>query len=614
MIGKILGSRYQIEASLGEGGMARVFKARDLKLHRVVAVKVLHDFLTGDQGFVRRFRREAQAIANLSHPSIVNVYDSGEEDNIYYIIMECLEGKTLKDLIQQQGRLSPEDAAEIACQVCDALAHAHKHNIVHKDIKPQNIVITDDGRVKVADFGIAQAPSTATITHGEEVMGSAYYFSPEQARGTIVGRQSDLYSLGIVLYEMLTGKVPFEGESHVSVAIKHLQENITPPRQIAPDIPFELERITLRAVQKDQSFRYQDADSFLDDLESWLLKGSSSERNNNSSKNNRLPQNTNDGSKRIRGKIAMPNYRTLLIPALAVLFVILLIFGINWFRGLFAVSEIQVPDLEELSLAEAEAILEEEGLRLEEDARVHHESIPEDHIVSQSPPAGRMVAEDRAISVVVSMGPELVDVPSLVGRTRLEANLLLNDLGLQLEIEEEYDEEVPVGEIISQDPREGFPLKPGDTVIVTISQGGRPFPLRDLTGLDLETAREWISLNNLILRNLDEEPSSEDPGRVIEQHPEPGEKLKAGDTVDLTISEGPEEEDLPIIDVYVQPAGVAPGSSIKVIIEDAQGERVLYEGPYEGGSISGKGIGSGRVYLEELVDGEYVVIDSWDFP
>ena len=610
MIGKILGGRYQIESSLGEGGMARVFKARDLKLNRIVAVKVLHEHLTGNQDFVRRFRREAQAVAKFSHPSIVSLYDVGEEDNIYYIVMECLQGKTLKELIKQEGRLPAEDAVEIACQVCDALVHAHRQNIIHRDIKPQNIVITGEGRVKVTDFGIAQAASAATITYGESVMGSVYYFSPEQARGSVVGKQSDIYSLGIVLYEMLTGVVPFEGESPVSVAVKHLQEEITPPRQINPDIPLRLERIVMRAVQKDQASRYQSAEKFVEDLEGWLLAEGRFLETDSSSRKNK-------GAAGVKSASVSSVFKKMLVPGMVVVLTIFIVLGFNWARRTLMVPELEVPDLRGRTLKEAESILADSGFTLKEKDQIYHESIPEGHIVSQDPEAGSTVRRERAIEVVVSLGPEMVKVPSLEGCYRLEADLLLKDAGLVMEVEEEYSDSVPAGQIIRQDPRGGFSLRPGETVLVVISKGYRPFPIKNLQGLDLEEARDWLSMQNLILRNVDQKPSPEKPGKVLEQFPAAGEMVRPGDTVDLVISEGPEEDDkennLPVYDIEFLPA-VSPGTSIRISIEDALGARVLYEGLYEGGAISVKGIGSGKVVLAEKLDDEFVIVDSWDFP
>ncbi|MGA9175168.1 MAG: Stk1 family PASTA domain-containing Ser/Thr kinase, partial [Thermoactinomyces sp.] len=259
MEGKKLGGRYEIVSRVGGGGMAVVYKAKDLLLNRYVAIKVLSDSLSNDSEFIRRFSREAQAAASLSHPNIVNVYDVGKDHYTHYIVMELVEGPTLKQYIQERGPLPAQEAAAIAIQICDGLAHAHENQIVHRDIKPHNILLGANGRAKVTDFGIARAASSSTITQEGSVMGSVHYFSPEQARGGVIGEKSDLYSLGIVLYEMLTGRLPFDGDSAISIALKHLQEIPEDPRSINPNIPDALAEIIMRALDKDPNKRFGSA-------------------------------------------------------------------------------------------------------------------------------------------------------------------------------------------------------------------------------------------------------------------------------------------------------------------------------------------------------------------
>ena len=267
MLGRILGGRYELIEKTGGGGMAVVYKAKCHLLNRYVAVKILRPDLVENEEFVTRFKRESQAAASLSHPNIVNMYDVGQEDDIHYIVMEYVDGMTLKEYIRKEGRLSCEEAVRIACQVCSALHHAHENNIVHRDIKPQNILISRDGTAKVADFGIARAVTSATVTMaGANVIGSVHYFSPEQAKGSYVDKKSDIYSLGIVLYEMVTGVVPFEGDSAISVALKHIQEQVTPPGELNPDIPKSIQYIIERALEKRLEDRYNDAAEMLSDL------------------------------------------------------------------------------------------------------------------------------------------------------------------------------------------------------------------------------------------------------------------------------------------------------------------------------------------------------------
>ncbi|GAA5346148.1 hypothetical protein PLACP1_23090 [Planifilum fimeticola] len=272
MEGRKLGGRYEILYRVGGGGMAVVYKAKDLLLNRYVAIKVLNELLSNDSEFIRRFSREAQAAASLSHPNVVNVYDVGREGHIHYIVMEYVEGPTLKEYIQENGPLPPEDAVHIAVQICDALAHAHDNQIVHRDIKPHNILLGYNGRVKVTDFGIARAATSSTITQTGSVMGSVHYFSPEQARGGVIGEKSDLYSLGIVIYEMVTGELPFDGDSAIGIALKHLQEQAVEPKELRPDLPDSVNRAILKALEKDPDKRFASARAMMQELQ-YILHG-----------------------------------------------------------------------------------------------------------------------------------------------------------------------------------------------------------------------------------------------------------------------------------------------------------------------------------------------------
>lgn len=272
MEGRKLGGRYEILYRVGGGGMAVVYKAKDILLNRYVAIKVLNESLSNDSEFIRRFSREAQAAASLSHPNVVNVYDVGREGHIHYIVMEYVEGPTLKEYIQENGPLPPEEAVHIASQICDALAHAHENQIIHRDIKPHNILLGYNGRVKVTDFGIARAATSSTITQTGSVMGSVHYFSPEQARGGVIGEKSDLYSLGIVMYEMVTGELPFDGDSAIGIALKHLQEHAVEPRELRPDLPDSVNRVIMKALEKDPEKRFSSAREMMQELQ-YILRG-----------------------------------------------------------------------------------------------------------------------------------------------------------------------------------------------------------------------------------------------------------------------------------------------------------------------------------------------------
>jgi len=598
LLGRTLGGRYRIIERIGSGGMAEVYKGRDTLLNRYVTIKVLRSVYAEDEDFVRRFRREAQAAASLSHPNIVSIYDVGEEEekSLYYIVMEYIQGKTLKDLIRQQGRLSPPHAVDIAIQICEALIHAHANHIIHRDIKPQNILITPDGRVKVTDFGIARAATASTLTHTDSIVGSVHYFSPEQARGSLTGEKSDLYSLGIVLYEMLTGELPFEGESPISVALKHIQEDVPPPMEIVEDIPEPLNRLVMKALKKDPEQRYASARRFLADLNSFRLRGEVSAEltPEDADQPTRVIKN---GKKMIAGKKRhkFPLWRRRWFwPVLAIVIIILFLTGFGVYRlyKFVNVPEVEVPQVEGKTLSQAEADLRAVGLTAQVSDQIPDPEVPSGRVISQDPPAGRMVVEGREVDLIISLGPEMVEVPPLTGKTELEATILLDSAGLEAKIEHGYSDEVEAGKVISQNPGEGYRLAKGETVTIIVSQGSKPFELRNFTGWTVDQVKEWLDIYGLELGYVAERFSSQRPaGEVLDQTPQPGTEVRAGDSIDLVVSKGPQA-----YDIKVDP-GVAPGTNIKVVVNDVQGERVIKEGPYDGKEIVTTGYGYGEVIL-----------------
>lgn len=620
--GRLLGNRYKIGEKVGEGGMARVFRGMDMKLNRPVAVKVLYEQFAADPEFLRRFKLEAKAAAKLSHPSVVNVYDEGEEDNIHYIVMEFVEGYTLKDVILREGRLRQEEAAQVVYQVCDALASAHSQNIIHRDIKPQNIIITPEGRVKVTDFGIARAVSDATITHGRSLLGSVYYSSPEQARGSSADRQSDIYSLGIVFYEMLTGTVPFYGESPISVALKHLQEDIIPPGKLVPGLSPGLGEILKKAVQKDLNLRYSNIVQFRDDLDGWLKNveryGDQDIAMAGRPHYNGLkrvfrepeePQGSGEGERR-----RFPMRKVVIAGVLLLAVILLMLAAYRFLPGLLVVPEVTVPNLVGMSLPEAERELEDKGLGSRVAAEIYGNDIPVDHIVLQEPEAGQTVRKERVVELTISAGPQFADIPNLVGRTEREARLLLNDLGLEMELSYDYSEDIAAGLIMGQDPGQGFRLTRGEIVKVVISEGGRPFTLRNFQGWTLNDVQAWLNLYGLILRNVSEEYSDEFArGQVISQSPPAGETIRAGYMVDLAISKGRDTTAFPVHTVDFHPA-VPVGKFIKIAVLDREGERIIFEGAYGGQVFTVQGVGSGHIILMEQRDQEYYTIDIKQFP
>ncbi len=546
MVGKVFAERYELIEKIAEGGMARVYRGRDLLLKRTVAVKVLKDQMTGDAAFIRRFEREAQSAAALSHPHIVNIYDVGIEDDTYYMVMEYVDGKNLKEYIREKGRLPVHEALRIARQIAEALQQAHAAGVVHRDIKPQNILFSRDGKVKVTDFGIAIAGDGATVTVGDTIIGSVQYISPEQARGELAGKQSDLYSLGIVLYEMVTGKVPFTGESPVAVAMKHIQEQIVPPSRIVDSIPDSVEQIILKAVQKDSGERYLTAAELLEDLFYTEEKGrprvmpkrSSFNYTEDNEDDDIVLRPTRPGSSRGGKSTAGKVFTVMLKLFFFLLFPLALIGGgVYYFLNYVYVPEVTVPELRGMTQGDAVDLLREEGLVPNSQIiYINDDEIPVGHLVRTDPPEGRVVRRDRVIDLYVSKGPEFIVTPDLVGRTELEAEVILRNLGLIIDPVREHNDDIPEGQIYRQVPGEGFASSPGDTVVVYVSRGRGPFPLADLVGYSEEGAIAYLRENELrpLVRYRFTLGAV---GHVIEQKPAPGEEVIPDQTVELWIGE-----------------------------------------------------------------------------
>ena len=545
MEGKILAERYELIEKIAEGGMARVFRGRDLLLKRTVAVKVLKDQMTGDAAFIRRFEREAQAVAAISHPHIVNIYDVGEEDGTYFMVMEYVDGKNLKEYIREKGPLPVNEAVHITRQIAEALQQAHAAGVVHRDIKPQNILFSRDGKVKVTDFGIAIAGDGVTVTVGDEIIGSVQYISPEQARGGIAGKQSDLYSLGIVFYEMVTGKVPFEGESPVAVAMKHIQEQIVPPRRLVESIPESLEQIILKAVEKDSAERYNSAVELLEDLfyadEKGLPGGAPIRGLNNlgpGEEDDFIMRPFQNGPSKLKRERDTRRIRKTLKALLAVIVIALALVALGLLMSNYVfVPEVAVPNVSDLSQSDATQLLREAGLVSgDEVIYIFDNIIAVGNVVKTEPPEGRVVRKNRVIDLFVSKGPEFIVTPDLFGRTELEARVILRDLGLVMSVVKEYNEEIPEGVVFRQVPGESISSSPGDEVVVYVSQGRGPFKVADLIGYSEEGAIAYLEENGLRPR-VRYRFSLGASGHVVEQIPGAGEEVLPGQFVDLIIGE-----------------------------------------------------------------------------
>ena len=561
---RILAGRYELAGKIGEGGMAVVFKARDRLLNRQVAIKILKPEFTKDLVFIESFRRESQTAAGLVHPNIVNVYDVGKEGNIYYIVMELIDGKPLSQIIKEEGPLDPRRAATITRQVASALAAAHKHQLIHRDVKPHNIMLTAEGVAKITDFGIAKAISTGTLvgSQQEAVMGSVHYFSPEQARGGYVDEKSDIYALGIVLYEMLTGKVPFDGENAVAVAVKHMNEAMLPPSRHNPDIPADLEEIVMRATSKLQINRYKSAEEMITALNfvkySKPVAGLAGDNGRSAMSvppANGLSaagdQKTGEGTaikhtagqsgkKKSKKKVVFhPEKLAVIVLALALA---IPASGIIYkaIMGASAADDVQVPDLVGLTQEEAAEALSPAGLLLEVDMELPSNVYEEGEIMSQTPKAEAVVKPGITIRVNLSKGEVDGNVPSVEGKPLSGAKYILETYGYKTgTVTEVNSEDVPAGIVISQNPARGTTLANGGSVNLQVSLGPEfgEFEVIDLRGKPLEEAMLIIESMGLSLGAITyvDNPSVEEDS-VVSHSPGPGTTVTEPIEVDLVVS------------------------------------------------------------------------------
>lgn len=565
MIQRILARRYELQELIGGGGMADVYKAQDKLLDRAVAVKILHQQYANDAEFVEKFRREATAAAKLAHPNIVNIYDVGEDGGSQYIVMEYVSGPTLKEVIQQKGCLEPIEAVRIAKEIASALESAHRNNLVHCDIKPHNILVMPDGHIKVTDFGIARAVSASTMTYSGSVMGSVHYFSPEQAKGTVITTKSDVYSLGVVLYEMLTGQLPFNGETSVSIALKHLQEEPVPIRQLNPSIPPVLEAIVQKAMSKDPADRPNSTELYADLNQAKAMladRGTSQEAVSNDPFATRMipritpemmaeqrserPANKPIGSREDYQPQYQPQEEKSIFKSKGFIAVLVGILLMGFFVGSFlsfgkfwSSAEINVPDVVGKSSVVAQQILEDKNLRVKI-VEANDDSVPAGQVVSQYPEAGAKVKEQRLVTITVSKGGQELTMPDLKSMSRSNAEEKLKKMGLKLGAVFEENAKEPAGTVINQDPRSGSKITKGQTVDITVSLGEKKkeITVQNYTGLSVDSAKSNLEANGLSLGGISEEASTKPKGTVIGQSPSAGSTTTEGGSVSLIISSG----------------------------------------------------------------------------
>ncbi|GGH43878.1 serine/threonine-protein kinase PrkC [Paenibacillus silvae] len=602
MIGHQLGGRYEVIERVGGGGMALVYKAQDLLLNRNVAIKVLRQQFVHDEEFIRRFRREAQSAASLSHPNVVSIYDVGQEDDVHYIVMEYVEGKNLNEIIKERAPLQVDEAVHIASQIADALDHAHHNQIIHRDIKPHNILIGRNGRVKVTDFGIARAVTSTTITQTGSVVGSVHYFSPEHAKGIVTGEKSDLYSLGIVLYQMLTGQLPFLGESPISVALKHLQEEFDEPRKFNPLIPQSVENVILKSMRKNPQERYQSAKEMQNDLETCLLP----ERRNESKVD--FPDEDDIDQTRVMPAIkpeprgmtstgtmpvmdtdtdensSKPKKKNWKKPTLLIsltLLILVAMVGVVWYvKGMLVVPEVTVPDVVNQTEEKARQMLEAEGLVVSNDViRQYQENVEPGTVFDQSRDAGDVVK--KGTEVQLSVGAEKTKTPMIdvKGDPYTEAVKRLTALGFkedQIKRKDDFSNEVPSGSVISQTPGVNEEVDPDvDEIELTVSKGAETVKMPDLKNHTRSEAEQMLKEKGLVLGQVQEESSyTVEQGKVTQQWPvEAGADVSPGDKITIFISTGYPDQALEYpFNINVSPKEVGKNSKIRITYEDARGK------------------------------------------
>lgn len=583
--GRLLGNRYEILENIGNGGMATVYKAKCHVLNRYVAVKVLRDEFTTDGEFVKRFNTEAQSAASLTHPNIVSVYDVGSEGDIHYIVMELIKGKTLKEIINEDGALSWKWSVNVAIQIASALETAHKNNIIHRDIKPHNIIITEDGIAKVTDFGIAKAVSNSTITAFGTTIGSVHYFSPEHARGGYTDAKSDLYSLGVVLYEMVTGQVPFNADTPVSVALKHMQEIPKEPMELNPNVPKAVNDIIMKAMQKDTNLRYQNATEMLRDLSKALKNPNGdfvvTEKQEDFptqristiyDKSEEEPSRRNNENKKEDGKLKtfIKNHKALSLVLGGILLFVITILITNLVIKLVTKADVQIPDVVGMEQTEAQKTIEDAKLKYEKKSEEYNKDVPVGYIISQDP--GYMpnynVKEGSTISVVVSLGQNLVKVPKVTGLTQDDATKQLEDLGLVVNVEETYSSKVEAGYVIEQSVKENEEIDAGESITIKVSKGTEKVTVPDLTGKTESEAKTAIKDAGLKLKTVvTTEDTTKEDGVVVKQSLEAGTEVEKNATITITINKKTVNKTSDIIIYFDKINNIEEGKKMNIQLE-----------------------------------------------
>lgn len=601
LVGKHISGRYKILKLIGGGGMSNVYLAHDIILSRDVAIKILRYDLSNEEELHRRFQREALSATSLTNPNIVSIYDVGEDGDMHYIVMEYIKGKTLKQYIQEFSPLSAARSVHIMKQLTSAIAHAHENGIIHRDIKPQNILMDEEGNVKITDFGIATSLGATSFTQTNSVIGTVHYLSPEQARGGIATMKSDLYALGIVFYELLTGELPFSGESAVSIALKHLQAETPSVREFDASIPQSVENIVLKATSKDANHRYSNAEEMEEDLNTCL----SLQRVNEP----KFMPPVDDGATKLipiikdpkpaTAKIQQPSTgvteQTVKIDAkppieekpkppqpqqkkkkkkwpMIVGLIVLLTIVATAAAFLMTPNKVEIEDVTDLTIEEAIRILEEQGFVIGEQEERNNEEIESGKVIETNPEAGREREKGTTVDLIVSMGKELTPMEDFVGKQRDQVTDSLKEFKNH-EFVEEYSSEHAAGEIIAQTPEAGEEIHVHETdVVLTVSKGQEAVAVRDLLAFNEANRKEYEKSSGFKVKVTGEEHSDKPVGEVIRQTPKAGTKLGKGGTINVVISKGPKAKQEKFykntIEILYEPFEEGMEQTVSIYIQD----------------------------------------------
>ncbi|MGE7667231.1 Stk1 family PASTA domain-containing Ser/Thr kinase [Ureibacillus composti] len=602
LIGKRINDRYKILQLIGGGGMSNVYLAYDMILNREVAIKILRYDAANEEEFHRRFQREALSATSLTHPNIVSIYDVDEDDDMHYIVMEYVKGKTLKQYINEFSPLSPARSIHIMKQLTSAIAHAHENHIIHRDIKPQNVLVDQEGNLKVTDFGIATTSSATSYTKTNSVIGTVHYLSPEQARGGIATKKSDIYALGIVLYELLTGELPFSGESAVSIALKHLQAETPSVRAFDANIPQALENVVLKATAKNEAHRYDSVEEMQEDLDTVLSPSRSNEHkfmppvDDDATKaipiiKDRMPVNeiantkvlaTSTGKKpkdkssagkeksektvkkRSRKKIAA------IITASIAIIILLMILLFN----MLSPKTIEIPDVANMEPEEAKETLEKAGFVIGKEREQNSDEVEEGLVIKTDPKAGLTRVEGTKINLIISIGNEEIEMDNYIGQGIDQVTTVLNNMDFKdIELEYEHSDQ-PAGTIIGQSPEAGEKVVAEDTTVtLTISEGVRYVTVPDLNGFNQTAISEYERNTGLNIEVSSEEHSDTVPaGSVISQDPHANAQVQEGGTVKVVLSKGPAPKQVKMyvnsIVIPYEPIELGVPQVVEIYIED----------------------------------------------